>query len=195
VKASVKVLGGMVPGMKVPGVKVLGMEVLAARSGEGGTAMGGALGGGAPEPGGRVAAAEATVAAKTAATTNNASHHRPPIPDHHTWWITTGSRRREGKHHDCSKIDATMLLMRTTVTLDEDVAAKLKMAARERGVSFKQALNDAVRAGLSRPSEPRAYRLPTFHLGLRSGVNLDKALRLAAELEDAEVVHKLELRK
>ena len=33
--------------------------------------------------------------------------------------------------------------MRTTVTLDPDVAAKLKAVARERGISFKQALNTA----------------------------------------------------
>ena len=38
--------------------------------------------------------------------------------------------------------------MRTTVTLDSDVAARLKAVARARGISFKQALNSAVRAGL-----------------------------------------------
>jgi len=32
-------------------------------------------------------------------------------------------------------------------------------------------------------------------MGLRSGLDLDKALHLAAELEDAETVRKLELRK
>jgi len=38
--------------------------------------------------------------------------------------------------------------MRTTVTLDADVAAKLKQTARERGISFKEALNSNVRRGL-----------------------------------------------
>jgi hypothetical protein len=42
--------------------------------------------------------------------------------------------------------------MRTTVTLDPDVEAKLKATMRERGVSFKAALNDAVRAGLDAPA-------------------------------------------
>jgi hypothetical protein len=37
--------------------------------------------------------------------------------------------------------------------------------------------------------------LPTRRLGLCPGVDLDKALRLAGELEDDEVVRKLELRK
>ncbi|MGI8984763.1 MAG: antitoxin [Acidimicrobiales bacterium] len=86
--------------------------------------------------------------------------------------------------------------MRTTVTLDADVAAGLQAAARERGVSFKKALNDAVRVGLDAASAPaRPYRLPTQPLGLRPGVDLDHALRLAADGEDAEIVRKLQLRK
>ncbi len=86
--------------------------------------------------------------------------------------------------------------MRTTVTLDEDVAAGLQAAARERGVSFKRALNDAVRSGLAGASVPaRPYRLPTRPLGLRPGADIDHALRLAADDEDAEIVHKLQLRK
>ena len=40
--------------------------------------------------------------------------------------------------------------MRTTVTLDDDVVAALRASARERRTSFKEALNTAVRAGLSR---------------------------------------------
>jgi len=32
-------------------------------------------------------------------------------------------------------------------------------------------------------------------MGLRRGIDLDKALRLAGELEDAEIVRKLQLRK
>lgn len=86
--------------------------------------------------------------------------------------------------------------MRTTVTLDPDVAAKLKAAARERGVSFKVALNDAVRCGLDAVSAPaRPYRVRARPLGLRPGVDLDHALRLAADDEDAETVRKLHLRK
>jgi len=86
--------------------------------------------------------------------------------------------------------------VRTTVTLDPDVAAKLKAVARERGISFKQALNSAVRAGLGggrRPKRPfKQYSQP---MGLRPGFNLDKALQLAAALEDEEIARKLERRK
>jgi len=86
--------------------------------------------------------------------------------------------------------------MRTTVTLDPDVEAKLQAVMRERGVSFKVALNDSVRAGLKSGSQPsRRFRVDAQPLGARPGVNLDKALTLAGEMEDAEILRKLELRK
>lgn len=82
------------------------------------------------------------------------------------------------------------------MTLDPDVAAKLRAVARERGISFKQALNQAVRAGLSAARRsPRTFRQYTQPMGLRPGVSIDKALQLAAALEDEEIVRKLELRK
>jgi hypothetical protein len=86
--------------------------------------------------------------------------------------------------------------MRTTVTLDPDLAAMLKTLARERGDSFTGVLNAVLRLGLSRETGPaRPYKLKTRRLGLRPGIDLDKGLRLAAELEDAETLRKLELRK
>jgi hypothetical protein len=86
--------------------------------------------------------------------------------------------------------------MRTTVTLDEDVAARVKRLAAERGVSFKEALNALLRAGLDDPSRrARRYRAPTRRLGARPGIDLDKALALAGSLEDREVARKIELRK
>ncbi len=86
--------------------------------------------------------------------------------------------------------------MRTTVTLDPDVAAKLKTVARERGISFKQALNQAVRAGLGTGrGRRRPFRQRTQPMGLRAGVSVDKALQLAAALEDDETIRELELRK
>jgi hypothetical protein len=87
--------------------------------------------------------------------------------------------------------------MRTTVTLDPDLAAKLRALARERGVSFKEALNSTLRRGLSSGASrsKRRYQLPSRRLGLRPGIDLEHALRLAGELEDAETIRKLELRK
>jgi hypothetical protein len=86
--------------------------------------------------------------------------------------------------------------MRTTVTLDPDVAAKLRATTRERGVSFKAALNDAVRAGLAKTTPPsRRFTVRPLPLGIRPGVDADKALHMAAEMEDAEILRKLDLRK
>lgn len=86
--------------------------------------------------------------------------------------------------------------MRTTVTIDPDVAAKLRRVARERGIPFKEALNGALRVGLGgKGIEARPYRVPARRLELRSGIDLDKALRAAAGLEDEETIRKLELRK
>lgn len=86
--------------------------------------------------------------------------------------------------------------MRTTVTLDEDVAAKLQQVARERGVSFKAALNGAVRDGLAAGApSTRSFRVQARPLGIRPDIDVDKALSLAAELEDTEILRKLELRK
>ena len=86
--------------------------------------------------------------------------------------------------------------MRTTVTLDPDIAAKLKTVARQRGISFKEALNSAVRAGLSGGRRAtRPFKQHTQAMGLRPGINLDKALQLAGALEDEELSRRLELRK
>lgn len=86
--------------------------------------------------------------------------------------------------------------MRTTVTIDPDLAATLRRIARERGISFKEALNTFLRAGLGAQADsPRPYRVPARHAGLRPGINLDKALSLAAAMEDEEIIRKLELGK
>lgn len=89
-----------------------------------------------------------------------------------------------------------MLDMRTTVTLDPDVEAKLKQVMRERGISFKVALNEAVRTGIGGPTAAaRKYRMQTYPLGVLPGVNIDKALMLAGEMEDEEILRKRELGK
>ncbi len=87
-----------------------------------------------------------------------------------------------------------MRRMRTTVTLDPDVEARLRAAMRERGVSFKVAINDAVRAGLGSPSAaPQRFKVKPAPLGLR--INIDKALTIAGEMEDEEILRKLDLGK
>jgi hypothetical protein len=65
------------------------------------------------------------------------------------------------------------------------------------GGFVRQLVNTALRRGISGPAPRRAkaaYSCPTFSMGVPQ-VNLDKALALAAGLEDAEVLRELELRK
>ncbi|MGH8970683.1 MAG: antitoxin [Actinomycetes bacterium] len=80
--------------------------------------------------------------------------------------------------------------MRTTVTLDPDVQALVDRAMRERGLTFKQAVNDAIRAGMggSRAAAPSPF--PTHDMG-EPLVDVTKALRLAGEIEDQELSARL----
>lgn len=71
--------------------------------------------------------------------------------------------------------------------------ALIQRRMRQRGISFKQAVNEAIRAGAG--DEPKArFRTATAQLGVPP-VNLDRALRLAAELEDEELIRKSRLGK
>jgi len=79
--------------------------------------------------------------------------------------------------------------VRTTITLEPDVEALVKRAMRERGLSFKQAVNDAIRAGIA-PPDGSAKAFPTFDMG-DPLVDITKALRLAGELEDEELARRL----
>ena len=79
--------------------------------------------------------------------------------------------------------------MRTTVTLDPDVETLLKKRMAERGMTFKQALNGALREALA--GQPRKrFRTKTYNMGVPK-VDITHALRLAGELEDEEIVRKL----
>ncbi len=80
--------------------------------------------------------------------------------------------------------------MRTTVTLDPDVELLVKRAMRDRGLSFKEAINEAIRAGMA-PRRLRARPLiPTYDMG-EPRVDLTKALQVAGELEDEERIRAL----
>ena len=88
--------------------------------------------------------------------------------------------------------------MRTTLTIDDHLMRELKEYAHCQGVPLKGAVNQALRLGLGclgKPSPQRRYKCRTFAMGDPAGVSLDKALALAAALEDEETVRKLALRK
>ena len=77
--------------------------------------------------------------------------------------------------------------MRTTLTLDDDVGAKLKQLARRSGRPFRDVVNDTLRRGLAtRASEPRKapFQVRARDLGaLRPGLNLDDVGGLLEEIE------------
>lgn len=77
--------------------------------------------------------------------------------------------------------------MRTTLTLDDDVAAKLKTEARRAGRPFRDVVNDTLRRGLlSRrpPAKPQAFKIEARDLGnLRPGLSLDNVAELIERAE------------
>ena len=77
--------------------------------------------------------------------------------------------------------------MRTTLTLDEDIAAKLKAEARRSGRSFKETVNEALRRALLVPQRvpPNApFRVVTRDLGgLRPGISLDNIAEVLEQVE------------
>lgn len=78
--------------------------------------------------------------------------------------------------------------MRTTVTLDPDVEQAVRDRMRRQKVGFKQALNDAIRAGLA-PAEPDVVPTRPMRLG-EPRVDLAHGLRVVADLEDDELIRK-----
>lgn len=86
--------------------------------------------------------------------------------------------------------------MRTTITLEPDVQALIRAAMKERGISFKEALNSAVRAGLTQGrTKRRSFVQKSYSLGRDQNFRWDKALEAAAAIEDEELSRKFSLRK
>jgi hypothetical protein len=66
--------------------------------------------------------------------------------------------------------------IRTTITLDEDVLERVKQESRSRGITFREALNNLIRAGLlasESQSKPREFRVKPHHGGYYPGLNYD----------------------
>lgn len=76
--------------------------------------------------------------------------------------------------------------MRTTLTLDPDVAAKAKMGAAKLRKPLKDVINSALRVGLDTiltPPPAKPYRTKPRPLGLRQGFNYDNISELIASAE------------
>lgn len=83
--------------------------------------------------------------------------------------------------------------MRTTVTIEPDIAERLKQQARERETSFKAALNETLRRGLrdGGSDDRKPFVQQTSNMG-PPRFDLGKANQLADQLEDEEIIRKLE---
>jgi Arc/MetJ family transcription regulator len=61
--------------------------------------------------------------------------------------------------------------MRTTLSLDDDVAAAVQRLREERNLGLSEAVNELVRAGLAAPPRRKVFRQRTANLGLRIDVS------------------------
>ncbi len=77
--------------------------------------------------------------------------------------------------------------MRTTLTLDDDVAVRLQELAQRRGKSFKDAVNDTLRKGLNAATAPSPvpdrFRVEAAARGFRPGVDVYRLNQLVDELD------------
>jgi hypothetical protein len=77
--------------------------------------------------------------------------------------------------------------MRTTLTLDPDVAQRVKQAMAARKLTLKRVINDALRAGLSsveKPPPAKKFVVEPWSFGFNPGIDLNK---LGQFLDDLEV--------
>ena len=68
--------------------------------------------------------------------------------------------------------------MRTTLTLEDDVAALLKKAVRKSGEPFKQVVNRYLRLGLTAPTQPprKPFKVIPINLGLPPYTKVEEML-------------------
>jgi hypothetical protein len=85
--------------------------------------------------------------------------------------------------------------MRTTVRIDDELLAELKEQARSEGLSLAELVNRVLRAGLdAKKPKRRRVRIQTVDMG-PAKIDFDKAVHVAADLEDEEILRKVSLRK
>lgn len=75
---------------------------------------------------------------------------------------------------------------RTTLTLDDDTAALIDEEMRRSGASFREAVNELLRAGAvqrKRAGSKRKVTVPSKSMGLRPGLQLDSISSLLDEVE------------
>jgi hypothetical protein len=100
---------------------------------------------------------------------------------------------RRFQHLDIMTIRHHDVAMRTTLTLDPDVAQQLERAVRGGGKGLKATVNEALRIGLGmteKPVRPAPFRIRAFVAGLQPGIDPDKMNQLLDELEAEELARR-----
>lgn len=76
--------------------------------------------------------------------------------------------------------------MRTTLTLDDDLAAMLEQRGQDLGIPFDEVVNRTLRSGLGATAKPRSgpqVKTIPHSFGFNPGIDLDRLNQLADELE------------
>jgi hypothetical protein len=84
--------------------------------------------------------------------------------------------------------------MRTTITLEPAAEAYVRNLMRERGLTFKQAVNKAILDGAEAPEGRKQFSTPTYDMG-KARIDITKALQIAGELENQEIIRKMQMGK
>lgn len=83
--------------------------------------------------------------------------------------------------------------MRTTLTIEPDVAQQIRRRMAQKKCTLKQVVNEALRIGLSSPEkEPKVrYTVEPYPLKFKAGIDPNKLNRLLDDLEVEEFVRKM----
>jgi len=74
--------------------------------------------------------------------------------------------------------------MRTTLTLDPDVAEQIRRSMKHEGKGLKTIVNEALRRGLSlEGSDVEPFQVEAHDFGVVPGIDLDRMNQLVDELE------------
>jgi hypothetical protein len=76
--------------------------------------------------------------------------------------------------------------VRTTLTLDDDVAVLVKEEMRKTGKSMKETVNSLIKRGITAPTERKRFVVKPFDGGLPPGLSYDKISELLEAIEGPE---------
>lgn len=101
-------------------------------------------------------------------------------------------------HIDVRKIAHYDVSMRTTLTIDDDLATALKALARSSGKTFKAVVNEVMRRGLMTGEKPvpdrEPFKVESVRCGFLPGIDPLKLNQLVDEIEVEEFLERAQSR-